>query len=259
MKSLGYEYVGHGFLHNIYEKDGLIYKCLKYACMDNPFHKFEHERASMDFLRGRGIPTVRIVDIVDDGILPGVCFLVEEKAEGINYSKTRMPGALRGPFFDYLMKITKIEMPFWGDTKPDGTKKENGWIPFLASYVKGLDGLPEDVKNGHSEKELLAWMKRNLPADGRPHFMVMDANPENFFWNEKNEICAAIDIDHPVCGDPLFQMASILHEWGGLASDYVDSHVSRKERERVSFYGLLIRFNELLWNRRLSEGTGMEE
>lgn len=251
MKQQGYQYIGHGFLHNVYEKDGLIYKCLKNECM-NSFHKFEHEKACMDFLREKGIPTVQVVDIMSDEILPDVCFLVEEKANGINYSKENMPGTLRDSFFAYLMKITEIEMSFWGDTKPDGTEKEKDWFLFLTSYIKGLDGLPADIKNGYSENKLFAWMTKKLSKDIKPHFLVMDSNPENFFWNEKNEICSVIDIDHPVCGDPLFQMASIIHEWGDLACDYINKNISEAEKEIVSFYGVLIRFNDILLSRRLN-------
>lgn len=252
MRKKGFSYIGHGYLHNIYEKDHLIYKCLKTHFAVNAYHKFMHERAALEFLSENGVPTVRVIDILHEGeILPDTCFMVEERAKGINYKKNNMPDTLKELFFDYLMKIAEIEMSFWGDTKPDGICEEKTWYDFLRLYIKGIDALPEDLRKGYSEQEISDWMKENVSNEGKPYFLVMDSNPENFFWNENNEICSVIDIDHPICGDQLFQVASIVYEWGEAAYSYRERMVDESEKKLFSLYLLLIHLNDILLNQKI--------
>lgn len=249
MKKKGYCHIGEGYLHNVYEKDGLIFKGLKTPCLLDQYHKFEHEKAVMDFLRENGIPTVRVIDILREGIiLEDICFLVEEKANGKNYKKEEMPEELKKLFFSFIMRIASLRAPFWGDTKPKEGEKGKTWIEFLESYIKGMDELSQEEREGHSEAELKQWIEDNLMDVEIPAFLIMDTNPQNFFWDDRGNICSVIDIDHPVFGDPLFQIASARIEWGEEAKQYLK--ISEEAEERVQFYIMILRLKDLMLRKK---------
>lgn len=225
--SQGFYKIGSGYLHNVYERDGLIYKCLKPEfSFQNSYGRLSHEMAVMEYLRTQGIPTVQVHKVIKEGdILPDRCFLVEDKAKGVNYTKDTISIDKFSAILSYILHITEIECPFFGSTKPLSGEHRT-WKEYLHSCIRRYfenSDLGANVDNAESFMHYL--IDRFVEEPNLPRFLIMDSNPSNFFFDEEDDICNIIDIDHPVFGDPLYQVASIMYENFELARTILPSEI----------------------------------
>lgn len=255
MLQAGYIQIGQGYCHNVYEKDGLIYKCLKPEMyMKNDYHKFLHEQAAMDILRMYGYPVAEVIRVAEKKeILDECSFLVEKKAVGKNYPKDIISDEFMEKVFGCLMDTTQIKMSFFGDTMPSKGKGQS-WKYYLKSkaapYTEEIRKNYRLPMNAEQLEKLLDSVEEEAVT---PSFLIMDSNPENFFFDENGRISSIIDIDHPICGDALYQLAAILAEWGERARPFIERTLPENRKECFMVYLLHIMVTDLILRIRIKD------
>ena len=76
MKCLGYKKIGSGYLHNVYRKKDVIYKCMKIPCdYSKQYMKLKNEIKALKLLQINDFPSIYTYGI-GCNILPNTCFLV---------------------------------------------------------------------------------------------------------------------------------------------------------------------------------------
>ncbi|WWR17204.1 hypothetical protein V1224_07210 [Lachnospiraceae bacterium JLR.KK008] len=213
----GYTFLAEGLIHHIYEKDGYIYKIVK---EDRPlFHRadhFEKEQKILTMLRTQGFPVAAVERIFRPGeLIDGFPVLQERKITDTVYDEYRIPRGCVDEIVCFLAETAKLQAPGFGVLYEDRDRnaKEyeyDDWDVFIAVQLKLACALEIDEK-----QETLAFLQQ-LVLENRDQFryyeparfLIMDPNPQNFFFDGE-ELTNAIDIDHPLGGDPLWQWACV--------------------------------------------------
>ena len=88
----GYSYIGHGYMHIVFEKDGIVYKVMRSAFgKDKDKNRFKFESDMLNFVSRHGIPTPPVVHIYGpDELIPDYCVLAEKKISGYVHSSEEL-------------------------------------------------------------------------------------------------------------------------------------------------------------------------
>lgn len=207
-KDNGYKFLNSGLIHNVYEKNNYIYKIVKsnIKYLNNREH-FEKEKRCMEYLNKKGFNIVKIEKIFNKNeLVKDFCVLKEPKLEGKCYTENNIPNECILSILKFIKSVSNISLKEYGIIFDKNNKSDSSWqeyinkqlriaIKIINKYFQKFDIL---------KKELLSFsINYVMNVDSR--FLIMDPNPENFFFTKDGMI--AIDIDHPIGGDPLWQTA----------------------------------------------------
>jgi hypothetical protein len=204
-----------GLVHRIYEKEGQIYKIPKNSFKE--FHDKEHfliERESLNLLKRRGLSSIKVFKIIDkkENSL-GLPILIESFAEGYQKRREKLIEKEILSILHLLKEAHKIKLSGYGPMNRFKRGKYSNWEKFLnRSSSDGINYLAKNkiLKKLEAKKieELLSRNMHLFSFKGKGSFVLVDANPLNFFF-KKGKIKQVIDIDHPIIGDPLYEYASL--------------------------------------------------
>lgn len=210
----GYKFLAEGLVHNVYEKEGYIYKIVK----ENRFQlrsrdHFEKEKKVLEFLYQKGIPVVKVEKIYQVGeLIEDYPVLCEKKIMNQVYNEAEISCKCVNEIIGFLENTSRICAPGFGALYGKREYEYNTWDDFLTSEINKAVIVKELIGNKEEfAAKLLEYVICNrgvMTYSDVPRFLIMDPNPNNFFF-EKEQLSVAIDIDHPIGGDPLWQWACV--------------------------------------------------
>lgn len=206
--SEGYKYVSNGYMHNIFEKDNRIIKIVK-----SVFMKFDSkenyllEKKCLNILKDNGYMTPEIYKIGQlslDG--KKIYYLEEEKINGEIKMYSEMNEIEKNNFFRLVNDIAKIKGQKYGkiSLKKDG--EYDTWLDYLKVLFRKSRNVIKKynlkIEFDEIEKDILSKIDNSIECS----FLMLDPNEKNFFL-KNNKVSCIIDIDHPIYGDKLYQLA----------------------------------------------------
>lgn len=242
----GYRFLTEGLIHNIYEKDGYIYKIVKedrpLFCREN---HFERERNILNMLRAEGFPVVLVERIFQPGeLIEGFQVLQERKITDALYDEVSIPKGCVDAVLEFLSGTAALPAPGFGVIYGDREYEFETWDAFVDSLIETACGLELD-----GQQDVLTFLRRfamdNREAFaycGNARFLVMDPNPQNFFF-QGDVVTKAIDIDHPLGGDPLWQWACVYWYKPAWKENMERLGVVRDTEKRLLLYTALFGMN----------------
>lgn len=205
----GYKFLNSGLIHNVYEKDNCIYKIVKSNIINlNTKEHFEKEKNCMDYLFNMGFNVVKVEQIFNKNELVKDFYVLKEiKLEGKCYKEDNIPEEHIIDIFKFIKLIANISLNEYGIIFDKNTSPNNSWQEFITEQLETAIKIINkyfNKKDNLLKKELLNF-DSNFIKNLDSKFLIMDPNPENFIFTKNGMI--AIDIDHPIGGDPLWQTA----------------------------------------------------
>ena len=208
----GYKYLGSGYMHVVFEKDNIIYKLVRSKFLN--FDKksdYEFEQYNLELLRKNGIATPKIIKIYDkDEFIKDYVVFAEKKVNGIVKNKATLTLKNVAEMMTVFEKAHSIKFPCFGQLYAENLQR-NTWDEYMAYVINraknasGLFNIPFEIE---TVKKYFSSTYRFTDA---PSYLILDPNEENFIFNDKDEFLGVIDIDHPMCFDPLYEPAICLY------------------------------------------------
>ena len=204
---MGFQRLGSGVMHTVYEKDSIAYKLVRPGkVILNTRAHFEHEKDCMHKLYNMGVSVAHIYDIVEpDCIIPYYYLLKEEKCTGILYTWENLPISRRNSIFQFISSLTNQIGNSFGRIIDDATHYD-GWIDYLLNKIQGYEDLRDEYGFFIEKDKLVALGYKYVVYDGPPRLLLMDFSPMNFFFDNVGHIIKIIDIDQR-------------HIWGSIVSN----------------------------------------
>lgn len=209
LKENGYSYLSSGLIHNVYEKNGFIYKIVKSNIISsNTDNHFDKEVRCLDYLYNMGFNVVKIEKVYPKGqLIKDFCVLTEKKIKGICYNEENIPLKCIESILDFIKKVEKITLSKYGLIFDDDKLCDENWYKYYYSQLEIAKlVIKKYFKEDKKMMSIIDEINKEYLYNVKSHFLVMDPNPENFIFDKENMV--AIDIDHPIGGDPLWQTAS---------------------------------------------------
>lgn len=245
--SKGYIYVSNGYMHNIFEKGDRIIKIVK-----SIFMKFDSrenyllEKKCLNILRDNGYMTPEVYKIGQlelDG--KKIYYLEEEKINGKIKMYSEMNEMEKNNFFKLLNDITEIKGQKYGkiSSKKDG--EYDTWLDYLKELFRRartvIKKFDLKIQFDEIEKDILSKTDNSVECS----FLILDPNEKNFFW-VNNNVSYIIDIDHPIYGDKLYQLALFNY----FRKDYYlylirKGFITSEEIEMIDLYTIVFVLNDI--------------
>lgn len=209
-KNNGYVFLNCGLIHNVYEKDNYVYKIVKCGLNSmNTNHHFFKEKKCMNFLKNKGFDVAKIIAIYKKGeFLEKYSVLKEKKIEGICFDDQKISNDNIIKILKFIQKVSKISLRKYGVIFDKDVKANNSWKEYIIEQISVAHTIIKNYFNNDSfmneQIDKIDYIYLNKVES---KFLIMDPNTENFIFTKDKII--AIDIDHPIGGDPLWQSACI--------------------------------------------------
>lgn len=208
LKENGYKFLNSGLIHNVYEKNNRIFKIVKSnIILSNTDDHFEKEAICLEFLLNKGFDVVQIKKIYNKGdLLKDFCVLEETKINGECYKEQNIPQDCVISILKFIQDVAAISLKEYGVIFDKKIHSNISWIEYIEDQIL----IAKKVINKYfKNKSILINQLKKIDYEYlknvKSNFLIMDPNPENFIFTKDKMI--AIDIDHPIGGDKLWQTA----------------------------------------------------
>ena len=233
----GFAFLGEGFSHYTYENKSCVYKFAKDPKSNvNTKKAYDIEIEVMKILSNSGYPAIEIEDLFSPGCLhPDLWVLKESRANGISYSQETIPIEAEISMFRLFDMVQSIHSKWFMNHSIISPVREKSWKQFLFSQY----AYSAKIIREYSPIDtcfISSLLDCAIDYRGDPCFLIMDSNVENFFFNNNNQLSAIIDIDHPLFGDPIYQLVSIRWYRGDRFDSYVNPRISECSEEKYNLY-----------------------
>ena len=245
--SKGYIYVSNGYMHNIFEKGDRIIKIVK-----SIFMKFDSrenyllEKKCLNILRDNGYMTPEVYKIGQlelDG--KKIYYLEEEKINGKIKLYSEMNEMEKNNFFKLLNDITEIKGQKYGKISSQKDGEYDTWLDYLKELFRRartvIKKFDLKIQFDEIEKDILSKTDNSVECS----FLILDPNEKNFFW-VNNNVSYIIDIDHPIYGDKLYQLALFNY----FRKDYYlylirKGFITSEEIKMINLYTIVFVLNDI--------------
>lgn len=203
-----YKFLNSGLVHNVYEKNNNIFKIVKSNIVSfNTDNHFEKEATCLKFLFDKGFDVVQIKKIYHKGeLVKDFCVLEEAKINGKCYNEVNIPKDYVISILKFIQKVSNISLKEYGVIFDKEIDSNKSWLEYLEEQIEIAEKIIKKYFNGDFTLiNLLKKIDYKYLKKIKSSFLIMDPNPENFIFTKDKMI--AIDIDHPIGGDKLWQSA----------------------------------------------------
>jgi len=210
LKQNGFHFLADGLIHNIYMKDDYIYKIVKpERCNFNLPDHFDTEYNCHKMLQEKGFDVAEIVEIFTPGkLVEGFPVLKERYINGDTLTEAQITDFHRSYVLQFLNSAAQLKLNGYGTFNRLSGICES-WAIFIAEQIEQARQACRNIERPDIVN-LLEGIDEYLSFSDQGRFLMMDPNPQNFIFNvDGTNRIVAIDIDHPIIGDPLYQWASI--------------------------------------------------
>jgi len=248
MIRLGNKY-SEGLVHKIYLKEGDIFKVTKDNFPDfNTKTHFELEKNVLSHLKKFKLPSADVIKIFKIGNK----FVLQEKfIKGYQKKKGELSRKEIQQILDYIKKAHEIKLNGYGPIKKDLRGTYSSWTEFIEQIEDNARYLIKNklIDNEFAEKisKLVELNKEDLIFIDKGSLILTDVNPTNFFF-EKEKIIGAIDVDHPISGDPLYEIGSLKWYHDDIFNRYnKNTQHSILEIKRILIYEIVHGVSVIFW------------
>lgn len=208
LKENGYKFLNSGLIHNVYEKNNNIFKIVKSNIVSsNTDNHFEKEATCLKFLYDNGFDVVQTKKIYHKGeLVKDFCVLEETKIDGKCYNEYNIPKDCVILILKFIQKVSNISLKEYGVIFDKKINPNKSWTEYLEEQIAIAKKIIKKYFN--NDVILINQLKKidyKYLKKVKSNFLIMDPNPENFIFT--NDKMIAIDIDHPIGGDKLWQSA----------------------------------------------------
>ncbi len=197
-----------GLVHYVYKKGDLIYKKVKENFVD--FKGEDHfilEKKVLELLKKKGITSANVRGIEKVG---GDFYLVEDFITGYQKGKGELNPHEIDEILKFVDNVHKIKLKGYGEVSGNLCGKYKTWRDFISrslrkntSYLVSKEVISQELAD--SAEAIVLNNLSLLEYRFRGSVVLTDLNPMNFFFNNNQRLTGAIDIDHPISGDPLYE------------------------------------------------------
>lgn len=243
-----YNFLASGYMHCVFEKNDKIYKIQKSKFNNfNHLKNYQNEIESMKILKENDIPVPIIYDLKQEKINEKNYYvLVEEKMDGILKDYNEMSEKEKIEIYNMLTKVSRIKLPCYGPLTLTKDNKFSSW----KAYMDVLCNIAYDTVKKYRIKinieKVIKEINNQMLDDIKPNFLILDPNVKNLIFDEEGKIICLIDIDHPLGGDVLYQLASYKYF---LKDFYIflikKGYINNEEAKIVSLYTIIFSINDL--------------
>lgn len=244
----GYKFLDSGYMHCIFEKNDKVYKIAK-----SKFNDFDHlsnylvEQKSMKVLRDNNIQVPIIYGISEISIEGYTYFVMEEqKINGIVKKYNDMNDREKNAMYELITKVSRIKLSYYGPLMIKNNGKYTSWNEYLNFLFDIATMITHKYKlNLNIEKVINDLKNKNLVVN-KASFLILDPNEKNILFNCNSEIIGLIDVDHPLGGDPLYQLAGYKY----FLEEYYEfllnkGYINKRQEEIISLYCIIFSLNDL--------------
>ncbi len=253
--SEGYKYISSGYMHNIFEKDNRIIKIVKSKFMRfDSKENYMLEKKCLNILRVNGYMTPEVYKIGQlnfDG--KNICYLEEEKIEGKIKMFSEMNGIEKDNIYRLINDITQIKGEKYGEISLKKDGEYDTWLDYLKILFRRsrivIKKYNLKIEFDEIEKDILSKIDNNIECS----FLILDPNEKNFFL-KNNNVNYIIDIDHPIYGDKLYQLALFNY----FRKDYYlyligKGFINDKEIKIIDLYTIIFALNDVYFRLNAEE------
>lgn len=208
----GYKYLGHGYMHIVFEKDDKIYKILKsrFSAQDS-MEKFVFEAKNLNFLRKFGLPTAKVLCIKKPGeLIDNFHVLVEHKISGNVPDRNDVQAYQIYGIHNVLNSTHKIPVSQFGPIGDTGLQKPT-WCEYMEYLVDRASFIADLLHLNMNMEYVKEYFKTCYVYRETPKFIILDPNERNYIFDQNKQLAGIIDIDHPLGFDPLYEYAAYLY------------------------------------------------
>ena len=212
LTSRGYEYLGYGYMHVIFEKSDVIYKIVrsKFKNFDRKYD-YKFEKNVLDMMRVHGFPTPNVLKIYEKGdFLPDFLVLAEEKISGSVKNEKTLKIENIEQIIASQEKAHAIKFPFFGQLYDKNLQFET-WNEYLLYLIKRAGKAASIFSIEFDENAIKDYFSNYYTYTKEPCFLILDPNEENYIFDDHVKLLGIIDIDHPISFDPLYECAVCLY------------------------------------------------
>ena len=208
----GYTYFGHGYMHAIFEKDGIIYKILRSSFgLDLNKSRFQFESDMLQLVANVGVPVASVVHIYGPGeLVPNYCVLAEKRIYGNNYSVEDLTTNHVSAMMSVFKLAHNIKLNFFGPIS-DTKLQVDTWQEYLEHLVMKAREVQKLFEIDIDIDSAIKYFANKYRYTDNARFLILDPNEKNYIFNANDKLAGVIDIDHPIAFDPLYDAASFLY------------------------------------------------
>ncbi|MBR4507377.1 MAG: hypothetical protein IKP24_02475 [Alphaproteobacteria bacterium] len=208
----GYSYIGHGYMHVVFEKNGIIYKVLRSAFgTDKDVNRFKFEADMLETVSRYGVPAASVVHIyAPDELIPNYCVLAEKKILGKIYSSEELNIKRVCEIQSVLNKVHNISLDFFGPISTP-VLQVNTWREYMNYLIKKAHKINNILKIDINIQKVEQYFITQYNYNDKAKFLILDPNEKNYIFDSDDNLNGVIDIDHPIAFDPLYEFAGFLY------------------------------------------------
>ena len=161
----------------------------------------------MEYLFKNGFNVARVEKIFHKNELVKDFYVLKElKLEGKCYTDNNIPEECILSILKFIKRVSNISLNEYGIIFDKNNITNNSWQEFIEKQVRvAVKIINKYIEIDNELKKELFNFSSDYVASVESKFLIMDPNPENFIFTKEGMV--AIDIDHPIGGDPLWQTA----------------------------------------------------
>jgi hypothetical protein len=245
-----YKYLSHGYMHVIFEKDNYVYKIVKSA-----FKKFDKkdnyllEAKALIILRENELPVANVINVYDKGeFIADFCVLKERKVDGFVKDKNLISDKEMFEIHRIIKSSTNILLNSYGPMTIDDSGIYSSWPEYLQSLFLRAENAISKYKLKMDITGVKNYLLNDYNYNSGPRYLILDPNEKNFVFNEDGNVEGIIDIDHPLGGDPLYQIA-VFKYFRPQLYDFMINHdeISKDELKIIDYYAIIFSLNDIMF------------
>lgn len=208
----GYSYIGHGYMHVVFEKNAIIYKVLRSVFgIDKDKSRFKFEANMLDFISKYGIPVASVVHIYEpDELIPNYCVLAERKILGKTYSSEELNIKRVSEIQSVLDTLHNISLDFFGPISTSNLQLRT-WREYMNYLIEKTYKIKEILKIDIDMRKVEEYFIKQYNYNNKAKFLILDPNEKNYIFDSYDNLSGIIDVDHPIAFDPLYEFAGFFY------------------------------------------------
>lgn len=208
----GYSYIGHGYMHVVFEKNEIVYKVLRSVYgVDKDKKRFQFEADMLKLVSQCGVPTAQVIHIyAPDELIPNYCVLAEKKIPGYIYCSEELNDKMVFGIHSVLENVHSMTLDFFGPIALQNLQVKT-WHEYMNYLIEKVHKIREILKIDIDIKKVEKYFIDKYVYNDRARFLILDPNEKNYIFDADDNLVGVIDIDHPIAFDPMYEASSFLY------------------------------------------------
>ena len=243
----GYAYLDSGYMHNVFEKNNRVFKIVKskFIFWDNE-DNYLIEKTSLNILKKYGFPVPCVYGTSYIAIGNQSFWAMEqEKVVGVSKKYCELIDVEKKDIIVFMDKISQIRSTNFGPIKSSIDSEYKSWREYLDVLCNIAYTTVIKFNMNIDIERIIMSAKCKVSCLTQGGFLILDSNVRNFLMKD-NHVSGIVDIDHPIFGDPLYQVAVIKYFEQDMYKLFLEyKNYSKEELDIVKLYEIIFALNDL--------------